>query len=533
MKTDKSIPIIVGVTAHRAIREQDRAAIAASVRTELKKLQELCPHSELVMLTSLAEGGDLLCADAAEELGIPVLAALPMPLERFEKDFSEEALERLHHHCGRAEQVFVTPPTEAVPKDGPTRDFLFRQAGIYVSAHSHVLLALWDGGPGTEAACGTAETVDFALQGNYLPASGTAVRTEANETVIHVYTPRGGRQEKAAGTVHVLGNGDAVREILKRSDEFNRFSEETTLDGESRLPMTESDPILAKMERVGRTAGKLSVLNAGRLKKVFGLLAVASALLTFAFLMYDEAQAIWMILVCGLMLICAWLCLRYAARTDCHRRYIEYRALAEGLRVQTYLRYAGSRIRAAELFSWTQQEETAWVVDALCALNLGPEPRTTHDIRSCWVEDQRDYHRKAGERSSRDLSVSSRTVRFALILSITLYLAAVVYELFCGELIFKPLVQVADVELYRTILKIVMGTITAVTLFVANYYGKLSLTRTLSDHRKMERFYEKMLEKLHQHGQTEELLRVLAREELIENGNWSSYQRDNTPDLNI
>ena len=156
MKTDKSIPIIVGVTAHRAIREQDRAAIAASVRTELKKLQEHCPHSELVMLTSLAEGGDLLCADAAEELGIPVLAALPMPLERFEKDFSEEALERLHHHCGRAEQVFVTPPTEAVPKDGPTRDFLFRQAGIYVSAHSHVLLALWDGGPGTEAACGTA-----------------------------------------------------------------------------------------------------------------------------------------------------------------------------------------------------------------------------------------------------------------------------------------------------------------------------------------------------------------------------------------
>ena len=71
------------------------------------------------------------------------------------------------------------------------------------------------------------------------------------------------------------------------------------------------------------------------------------------------------------------------------------------------------------------------------------------------------------------------------------------------------------------------------TLFIANYYGKLSLPRTVSDHRKMERFYEKMSDMLQQHGQTEELLTVLAREELIENGNWCSYQRDNTPDFSI
>ena len=49
----------------------------------------------------------------------------------------------------------------------------------------------------------------------------------------------------------------------------------------------------------------------------------------------------------------------------------------------------------------------------------------------------------------------------------------------------------------------------------------------------MERFYEKMSAQLKQQGQTEELLRMLAREELIENGNWSSYQRDNTPDISL
>ena len=107
------------------------------------------------------------------------------------------------------------------------------------------------------------------------------------------------------------------------------------------------------------------------------------------------------------------------------------------------------------------------------------------------------------------------------------------FELVCGGLIFTPLVRIGNVELCRTILKIVMGTITAVTLFVANYYGRLSLPRSLSDHRKMERFYTRMAERLSRQGQTEELLRVLAREELIENGNWSSYQRDNTPDINL
>lgn len=133
---------MVGVTGHRAIREQDRAAIVASVRTELEKLRSFCPHSSLVMLSSLAEGGDLLCADAAEELGIPLIAALPRAREDYERDFSAEALERFSHHCARAGQVFTAPPTEAIPTGGVSRNYQFRQAGIYVASHCHVLLAL-------------------------------------------------------------------------------------------------------------------------------------------------------------------------------------------------------------------------------------------------------------------------------------------------------------------------------------------------------------------------------------------------------
>ena len=114
--SEKKIPIIVGVTGHRRLRQQDLPALRETVRSLLLSLRERCPHSPLVLLCSLAEGADLLCADAAEELGIPLYAALPLPREEYEKDFSPEGKRSLDKHCARAEQLFQTPRTE--PRTG-------------------------------------------------------------------------------------------------------------------------------------------------------------------------------------------------------------------------------------------------------------------------------------------------------------------------------------------------------------------------------------------------------------------------------
>ena len=534
MDPSRTIPILIGITGHRRIRKEDHDALYLAVKTELKKLQTEYPSSGIVMLSSLAEGGDLLCADAGEELGIPLLAALPMPGEEYEKDFSEAAKEKFRKHCARAEEVFIAPYTEKVPEGGADRDFLFRQAGIYVASHSHILIALWDGGPGTEAACGTAEAVGFALYGDYSPSSGISLRTDKNAEVWHIFTPRGEYTQEEAGTVHVLGDHEAMRRILADTDEFNRKADKVQTGTKSRLPEKNTDDRgLDRLEQISLIAGKLSSRYAALYKRILAALAAAGMLLAFAFLMYDEVQAIWMIFICGIMLIFAWVIARFASRSDCHRRYIEYRALAECLRVQLYLRYAGTGIQAADLLTWTQQEETAWIRDAVSALSAGAAPARSHDIRICWVEEQRKYHQWAGKRSIRDLRVSENVVRAALALSALLYCAAVIFELFFGGLYLEPVVSVPDVEIWRTGLKISLGTISVVTLFVAGFYGKQSLPRGSSDHRKMERFYSRVYDRLTQQGQTEELLTTLAREELTENGNWCSYQRDNTPDINI
>ena len=469
----------------------------------------------------------------AEELGIPLIAALPRVRKDYEADFDGEDLAHFAHHCDRALEVFPVPSTEAEPQ-APNRDFCFRQAGIYVATHCHVLLALWDGGPGTDAACGTAEAVDFALHGSYMPADGGFLRASGNEAVIHIFTPRGDRTQETPGTIHVLGNRQAVEAALEQTECFNRQALSLPPSEGGLLPEDSAeDPTLRRMEAVYEAADALSLRAARRYRRVLAFLAACSILLTMAFLLYDEAQAIGLIFLCGIMLLAAVFCQRYATCSDCHRQYIEYRARAESLRVQCYLRYADSGVRVQSLLPWSQQEELAWELDALCALDIAPGLRGKHDIRVCWVEQQRSYHEKALGPVRRDSQISERIVRAALICSVSLYLAAVVFEMLFGGQLWAAPFPVRDSEWYRTVLKLAMGSLSAATLFVANYYGRLSLDRTLSDHDRMVRFYEKAGQQLDLQGQTEAMLAALAREELIENSNWCAYRRDNKPDISF
>ena len=176
---------------------------------------------------------------------------------------------------------------------------------------------------------------------------------------------------------------------------------------------------------------------------------------------------------------------------------------------------------------------TAWILCAICAINGAPQPEIQRDIRNFWVEEQREYHRKAGKKTTGQMEKNDRILGTALKISILLYAAALVYEFAFGGLAIRPLLTLNDPENGRTLLKIVLGTLSAGTLFMANYYGKMSLRRVTADHEKMVKFFDKAAEQLDRYGQNEHILEALAREELAENGNWCSFQRDNAPELNL
>ncbi len=529
MKKDQ-IPIVIGITGHRIIPKSDESAIYASVKRTLGFIREQCPHSELVLLDSLAEGGDLLCAKAANELQIPLIAALPFEKDLYEKVFSDDALLHFRSLCEYASDCFVAPPTESIPCAN-FKEYGYRQASIYVATHAHVLLALWDGETESDLknGCGTAFAVDVALHG--LAVSNDRTVIDGCGAVIQIVTPRINPTNDPAGTVKEWMNRRSFEELLSRTDEFNRLADSVDAsEADPILPEEDSsDPILDRMAKIHAKAETLSNHFAKRYRTVLMLLAAASTVLTLSFLLYDEAELYWMILICGAMLLFAFFLRRIAARTASHRRYIEYRALEESVRAQSYLRYAGSSQEAFSLLSWSQRQETAWIYTALAVIGIGDLPSKKHTILACWIRDQRSYHQQAEQRTKKRIRFSEGVVRTALWVSILLYCGTVAFEV-----LFKTgTIWMIDAVLYRTILKILLGSISAATLFISGYYGKQSLSRKWSDHRKMERFFQRMEERCVREGQTEELLQLLAREELSENGNWSSYQRDNTPDFSL
>ncbi len=530
MTLHDAIPIVVGVTGHRDIRPEDHDTLSEAVKTELRALRDRCPHSGIVMLNSLAAGADQLCAAAALELSVPLIAVLPMDRAEYEKDFSGDDLAAFRTLLDAAEDCFIAPETEAAPS-APDRDFAYRQAGIYVASRAHVLLALWDGADTPASNCGTAEAVRFALESAYEPKH--TIPLGGSCPVLHIRTPRRDGEANAAGEVRFLGDRASFDEVLLRTDEFNRLAAKTTAAG-SLLPDTDREPdgMLDHLEALYVKADALSVRYAKQYRRVLAALAIISTILTIAFLLYDEVELHWMILMCGVMLLLAWLVQRVGNRFASHRRYLEYRMFAEGLRVQAFLRYAGSGLTASDVLPRSAQAETGWVAAALKVCAVGNVPYPRHSIRAPWVEQQHAYHRRSVGRSERAHKGSERIVHAALWISILLYLAVLAFELVWGGLL--PVSRsIPNAGFYRTLSKLLLGSISAATLFISNYYGRLSLSRTTADHARMERFYAEILSRIDRCGESDALLTLIAREELIENGNWCSYQRDNTADFSL
>ena len=103
------IPLIIGVTGHLNLRAEDLDVLRDTVKQELAKILNRCPHTPVILLCSLARGADLLCAETAEGLGIPLRAVLPMEQAEYEKDFPPEDLVRMRRQAERAETVFTAP----------------------------------------------------------------------------------------------------------------------------------------------------------------------------------------------------------------------------------------------------------------------------------------------------------------------------------------------------------------------------------------------------------------------------------------
>ena len=161
----------VGVTGHRLAALGDSATLRPRLHRILLQLRDAAARLHAAkpglfapaalaprLVCPLAEGADQLAADAALELGYELHAILPFRRHHYSEDFaSPAALAAFDRLLGRATRVLELPCARGeVPS-------AYALAGRATVAHCDVLIAVWDGRP-ARGAGGTAEVVEHALR---------------------------------------------------------------------------------------------------------------------------------------------------------------------------------------------------------------------------------------------------------------------------------------------------------------------------------------------------------------------------------
>ena len=441
--------LTVGVTGHRDLVADEIPALKEIVRNFFLQLRNDFPELDLQLITPLAEGGDRLVTDVALELGIDLIVPLPMAQHEYEKDFSsEEEIAIFRDTLERARVIRLPNLSEG---DGqaqkpPDHDRQYAQLGIFISNHSQVLLALWDGKAST-AVGGTAGVVNYHLTAvmpgcSVAEESANLLADNDNDLAYHVVCSRDRPDGQPADgfkplqtawvTAHFGSNSTDhmpldYQDMLQRLHDYDldeeRYQasiERESADLLSNAPEMEYPP---GVDEICRQHGVADWLAVHFQKRVFGGLLATHSLAVFiglVFILYSEFDGLdYLLSLFLLAFLAGFVVFKIGERRQWHRKYLDYRALAEGLRVQFYWSLAGvidvkSAVFAYENFLQKQDVDLGWIrhvmrnVSLLRSRDQVPQEAWLDWVIEEWVGDHADnagqlsyYRRKELEKAKK------------------------------------------------------------------------------------------------------------------------------------
>ena len=383
-----NIPFIIGFTGHRDLRTEDLNSLKSSVTTVLNEIKETIPNTPIIVLSALAEGADRLCAQVAIECGASLYVPCPLPIEDYSKDFTtEQSKEEFYSLLAQADYYFEIPLDQCFnweEKNYSTyRDYCYEQLSMYLTNTCQVLIALWDGvdniSPG-----GTAATVKLKLdsKSTYQSQNTILLNTQNPGQVTIINTPRDSNPNPMENPFSIRQCFSKIKEsdndseqdflnIIKRINMFNKdvkrykskLSTKIANSKEAVLPGFELHNLshLNTMLDVYAAADQVS-LYFQKLRLLFlRLLLGMGVVLVTLFLLYDELEANIMLPLYLFFFIFTFICYFVAKKREYHTKYIDYRALAEGLKVQIYWNLAGLSSNVVEHYLWSQKSELSWI----------------------------------------------------------------------------------------------------------------------------------------------------------------------------
>jgi len=566
---DGSLPLVIGVTGHRDLRAGDIASLESVVRQVIEEFKTNLPHTPLVLLSALAEGADRLVARIALELGVRLIVPLPMRKDIYEKDFALDSRGEFANLLGQAEHSFELPlvqgsSIEEIKEEGPARNHQYEQAGAYIVRHSHLLLALWDG-KYRDLVGGTSRVVRFQLEGipePYAPRS-SPIDPPDSGPVYHIVTPRTSQPETAGEpfTLHKLfprgytGEAGRFDRIYARLDAFNQdLTEQAQLlarELERQMgylfPEAETGtltPALQSMRSQFAVADTLAIYFQRLTQSTLNMLFVFVLLVAVTFDLYAHffPERHWILAVYLFFLAAAYLWInRRAKRRDYQNKYQDYRALAEGLRVQFFWGLTGSKLSVADHYLRKQRSELDWICSAIRAWSIpveaGTGPLDLADGRSqelalqYWVTDQSNYFAKVAKRDHEKLERYEPYVGALLKIGVGVAVLAMVALLLPHPWRDELKTSMHHHHLHAWLLALMsMPAIGAALLH--GYVEKRALSEHAKQYTRMAIVFSNARARLRQliserKGQeAQDLIEELGKEALVENGDWVLLHRE-------
>ena len=573
------LPLVIGVSGHIDIKATEKDRLRKQVREVLLSFRSTYPSTPLIVLSPLAEGADRIVAEVALEpaIGARLVVPLPFPREMYEEDFADKAslkefTELLHREGVEQYTIDYAPGNtlEKVATAGIGRNIQYAWMGLHIARHAHVLLALWDEEKNL-AVGGTSQVVQFRLEGvvrDLFPGIGESDLLETGP-VYHLYAPRE-NSENATQT-------PAIRELYPESheyetveaahryyhehaflpiDQFNALAAKSVARGEKHAafePLVPEKGVvpasLMQLERLFHEADRQAIAFRRETHRTLLHLSLVVALAALlldgaAHLPYTHELHWWKSVLkssfVALMGV-AFLLLHLAKKGRYQDRYQDYRALAEGLRVQFFWKLAGLKESVADFYLSTQRLELYWIRRACQTAHLlqgrecsplDKEKATV--VLNHWVKGQHEYYASRSVSARKQYHSYENGIRRSFIygLFITSIMAALgfidYYHVFPEHSYVAEVVETltnSEKPAYIIImLSVVVAAIGAGLLH--NYVEKLALAEHAEQYHRMERAFRRAETKISEliakeyFEAVEKAFLQIGGEALTENGDW-------------
>jgi hypothetical protein len=342
--------------------------------------------------------------------------------------------------------------------------------------------------------------------------------------------------------------------ILERMNTFNRDVKRLSQKLGEEIKKSKEDLIPeAKSSQLPETAR--AILDQYAVADTFALHFQKRRRWTLVFLFFIAVLAVlafevyahllrnpWVLVLYAVFLGLAILIYLLAKRQDFQNKHLDYRALAEGLRVQLFWNLAGLPDEVSDHYLRQHQTELEWIRNAIRAWNVPAvhacavagsesEPVAVQDrvqllkefVLKHWVEAQRQFFSDATGRDRQKLKRHERWVEWLFTLGLALAILVVILDLILHES--------GGYLRWHHWLIVAMGTAPAVAAAMEGYAEKLAFSAQAKRYHWMSALFTRASAQLqallgqNKLSEAQQLIRELGKEALEENGDWVIIHR--------